>query len=151
MFDKSKETQETINGAAKSVDEAAQEITKVAQTVEAVKDHFRRNKKFYLIGAGGAAIGATGMFVVGGGPSEVKQIVDSFKIVHIQYKSPNVNIALVKKTCPDPIPVLDKLTGEAYPSLRRTAAITGDSLTSISKDAQGLQLRYEALPTSVFA
>lgn len=63
MFDKSKDTQQSLNDAAKSVDEAAQEITKAAQTVESVKDHFRRNKKRYLIG-GGVIVGTT---VVGGG------------------------------------------------------------------------------------
>lgn len=151
MFDKSKETQETINGAAKSVDEAAQEITKVAQTVESVKDHFRRNKKFYFVGAGGAAIGATGMFFAGSGPSQVKQIVDSFKIVHIQYKSPNINVALVKQACPDPIPVRYKPTGEDFRSIRRAAEVLGMNRTDISVDAQGVQKLFEQLPDSVFA
>jgi hypothetical protein len=112
-----------------------------------VKRHLQDNKRVYLGVAGGTALGAVGMFAALHGG----QMVDSMKLVHIQYKSPNINIALVRKACPEPIPVLDKLTGEAYPSLRRASTVTGNTLAAISNDAQGAQARFEMLPHTVFA
>lgn len=113
-----------------------------------VKRHLKDNRKVYLAAGGGIVVGAAGMFIVCGGPS---QMVDSLKLIHIQYKSPNVNVALVKHACPDPIPVRDKLTGESYRSLNRAAKVTGDTIRNISADAQGAQERFESLPNDVFA
>jgi hypothetical protein len=112
-----------------------------------VKRHLQDNKRVYLGVAGGTALGAVGMFAALHGG----QMVDSMKLVHIQYKSPNINIALQKMSCPDPIPVLDKETGEAYRSMRRAAAMTQTAYDAIRKDANGSQIRFEKLPESVFA
>jgi hypothetical protein len=120
----------------------------VEETFNRVKRHLKENKKAYLAAGGGVVVG-----VVGAGIFLHKgQIVDSFKLIHIQYKSPNITeVNLVKQACPDPIPILDKESGEVYRSIRRTAAATGRNVMDISKDAQGVQERFERLPDSVFA
>lgn len=122
------------------------------ESVRKIKQHVEKNKLYYIAGASGLSCLIVGGF--GGaalGKTDVKQVVDSMKLIHIQYKSPNVNIALVKQACPDPIPVLDKMTGIPYPSIRRAAKITGMTPNEISKDLHGLADRFEALPDSVFA
>jgi len=117
------------------------------------KQHLQRNKTRYLIGGT-----AAGSFVVGGatmaafGKVDVKQTVDSFKLIHIQWKSPNnINVAMVKNACPDPIPVLDKETGIPYPSMRYAAKATQQAYDYIRKDVHGAQKRFAELPNSVFA
>jgi|SRR3954469_19380687 len=141
MFDKSKETQETINGAAKSVDEAAQEITKVAQTVESIKDHLRRNKKFYLVGAGGTAVGATVMAVVTGHHT---QIVDGLKLIHIQVNSPNTNtvVTQIERRGHPGFMYRNNVTGEVAGSMKRMAAIDGVSRTFIRDHSVGSNPMY---------
>ena len=122
------------------------------ESIRKVKQHVEDNKIYYIAGASGLTCLLVGGF--GGaalGKTDIKQTVDSLKLIHIQYKSPNTNIALVKQACPDPIPVLDKMTGESYRSITRAAKITGENFANISKDAQGLQKRFEQLPDSVFA
>ena len=117
-----------------------------------IQQHVQDNKVPYIVGITGVSCLAVGGF--GGailGNVDTKLTVDSMKLIHIQYKSPNTNIALVKRACPDPIPVLDKMTGEPYRSIRRAAAATGRNIMDISKDAQGVQERFERLPDSVFA
>jgi hypothetical protein len=136
-------------------DNARERIRKLEETNETfrnVKQHVEKHKIAYIAGTTGF-----GCLVVGGiggaalGKTDVKQVVDSMKLIHIQYKSPNVNLALVKEACPDPIPVLDKATGEAYRSINRASKMTGTTIRSISRDAQGVQERWERLPDSVFA
>lgn len=117
-----------------------------------IKQHVKEHKEAYIVGAScltvGASIGAVSLFVATGGHV---QIVDSFKAVHIQYKSPNINVALVKMACPDPIPVLDKKTGIPYPSIRHAAKTLELTPNEISKDIHGAQEMFERLPDSVFA
>lgn len=115
---------------------------------EKFKQHLRENKKVYFAAGGGAAVGAVGVFLATGGHVT---IVDGVKFIHLQYKSPNINIVLDRRACPDPIPVRDKVTGEAYASIRRAVKATGTNFYEISKDAQGAQERFERLPNSVFA
>lgn len=68
MFDKSKETQNSLNDAAQSVDEVAQEVkkqmSKFDQTVTSVKAHIRRHKTAYTVG--GTAIAIAPLAFVGG-------------------------------------------------------------------------------------
>lgn len=120
--------------------------------LDRVKVHIKDHKIAYIAGASGVSCliigGAIGVAI---GRAEVKQFVDSMKLVHIQYKSPNINIALVKEACPDPIPVLDKTTGESYRSMNRAAKMTGETVRKISQDAQNVQERWQKLPDSVFA
>jgi len=117
-----------------------------------VKQHVKDHKVAYIAGATGVSClvigGAAGLAL---GRADVRQLVDSVKLIHIQYKSPNVNIALVKQACMDPIPILDKLTGEAYASINRAARATGETVRSVSLDAQGAASRFERLPETVFA
>ncbi len=119
-----------------------------------VKTHLQENKKYYIVGAGGVVVGASlattfGLHRVGSFPVDINQTIKNTAL--IVWKPQNTNIALVKKACPDPIPVLDKLTGEGYSSLNRAAKVTGKTIRYISNDAQGLQERFERLPDSVFA
>ena len=121
---------------------------------EKVKQHLKENKKVYLAAGGGVLVGGTVVGVimlrhVGVPMPEIQQTAKNTAL--IVWKSPPTNIALVKEACPDPIPVLDKTTGEAYRSITRAARITGETIKSISKDSQGLQSRWERLPDSVFA
>lgn len=122
--------------------------------LDRIKRHLKDNKKVYLVGAGGVVVGASMTTVVamaryGGLPIEISQTAKNTALVI--WKPEITQVALVRKACPDPIPVLDKLTGEAYSSLTRAAKVTGTNLSEISKDAQGLQERFERLPDSVFA
>lgn len=118
------------------------------------KKHLKENQKVYLAAGGGMAVGASVATAVvlnrlGGFPLEISQTAKNTALL---VWKPEINqIALVKKACSEPIPVLDKLTGESYPSLRRAVEVTGETLSSISKDAQGVQERFERLPDSVFA
>ncbi|MFL5661342.1 MAG: hypothetical protein ACJ8BW_08310 [Ktedonobacteraceae bacterium] len=111
-----------------------------------IKQHVKDNKKVYFAAGGGVAVGAVGVFFATGGHVT---IVDGVKFIHLQYKSPNINIVLDRRACREPIPVRDKLTGEVYASLTRAAEITGKNLKDISKDVKGLQDRFERLPDYV--
>src|SRR3954469_9940894 len=119
-----------------------------ASKFERFKQHLKENKKVYFAASGGAVVGAVGVFLATGGHVT---IVDGVKFIHLQYKSPNVNIVLDRRACREPIPVRDKLTGEAYASITRAAQITGKNIGDISKDAKGLQDRFERLPDYVLA
>lgn len=113
------------------------------------KRHLKENKKVYIAAVGGLAVGSVGVFVATGGHVT---IVEAFKGVHIQYKSPNITIVeLERRACPDPIPVMDKLTGEVFASINRAAKMTKTAYAAIRTDAHGAQNRWERLPDSVFA
>lgn len=119
-----------------------------------VKQHLKDNKKVYLVGAGGVAVGAAAATAVvmaqyGGFPLEVSQTAKNTAL--IVWKPKVTQIALVKNACPDPIPVMDKLTGESYCSMRRAAAVTKMAYDAVRKDANGVQERFVTLPDSVFA
>lgn len=124
------------------------------ESIHKVVQHFDANKDRYIFGAGGATITFVVMKKFGGQP-----LIDASQNVRQNAKNqalinwkPEINqIALVKRACPEPIPVLDTLTGESYASLRRAAKITGETLSTISKDAHGLQERFALLPESVLA
>jgi hypothetical protein len=113
-----------------------------------VKQHLKDNKKVYFAAGGGMVVGAVGVFFATGGHV---MIVDGAKLIHLQYKSPNVNVILDRRACPDPIPVRDKSTGEVYGSINRAAAMTKTAYAAIRNDAHGAQKRFERLPDSVFA
>ena len=122
--------------------------------IQKIKQHLKDNKKAYFIGVGGVVLGAsvaTGLtlFRVGRVPLEVNQSASNTAL--IVWKPKTTQIALVKKACMDPIPVLDKLTGEAYASINRAAKATGETVRSVSLDAQGASTRFERLPETVFA
>src|SRR3954470_6161276 len=119
-----------------------------ASKFEKFKQHLKDNKKVYFAASGGVVVGAVGVFLATGGHVT---IVDGVKFIHLQYKSPNVNIVLDRRACPDPIPVRDKVTGEAYASINRAAAMTKIAYAAIRSDAHGAQERFERLPESVFA
>jgi hypothetical protein len=107
------------------------------------KKHLKENKKVYLVGAGCLT---AGYFL----RPQVVNVVDVF---NLKYKSPTTteitNIILSKRACPEPIPVRDKLTGEAYASIRRAAKVTGMHVVNIAKDVKGAQTRFERLPDYV--
>lgn len=121
-------------------------------SVRAVHRHFTDHKMAYAVGATGVSC-----LIVGGGVGvalggvDVKQTVDSFKFIHIQWKSPNINIAMNKPELNPPQPILDKMTGIPYPSMNETARQTGETLGKIRADAHGFQTRFEKLPETVFA
>jgi hypothetical protein len=120
--------------------------------IRKMHQHVEKHKIVYIAGASGL-----GFLVIGGisgaalGKTDVKQTVDSLKLIHIQWKSPNTIIALVKPELRPPQPVLDKTTGIPYPSLNQAAKYTGEILSKVRADAHGAQLRFEHLPDSVFA
>jgi hypothetical protein len=119
-----------------------------------VKRHLKDNKKVYFVGAGCLAVGASiGGAVVfrrfGGFPLEISQTAKNQALIN--WKPEITQIALVKKCCPDPIPVLDKLTGKPHESIRGAAKATGETIHAIRKDVHGLAERFEELPKSVFA
>lgn len=118
------------------------------------KQHLKENKKVYFAAGGGVAVGASVATAVvlhqfGGFPVEISQTAKNTAL--IVWKPTTTQVALVKKCCSDPIPVRDKVTGMDYPSLREAVRSTGETLASISKDAQGDQTRWLRLPDSVFA
>src|SRR3954469_8272172 len=101
-----------------------QEITKY----EKVKNHLKENKRVYAAAVGGITVGASVATAIvfrrfGSFPVEISQTAKNTAL--IVWKPETNQIALVKEACPDPIPVLDKLTGESYRSLTRAAKITG--------------------------
>lgn len=126
-----------------------QEITKY----EKVKNHLRENKRVYAAAVSGVVAGSTVVGVImlrhAGFPLEINQTAKNTAL--IVWKPTTTQVAMVKKACPDPIPVRDKLTGMDYPSLNQAAKGTGELIRKISEDAQGLQERFERLPDSVFA
>jgi len=122
--------------------------------IERVKQHLQENKKVYLVGAGCLAVGSsvtatTILLRLNGLPLEIQQKAKNTAL--IIWKPKITQIALVKRACREPIPVLDKLTGEPYPSINRAAAVVGKNAREIAQDIHGLQERFAALPNSVFA
>lgn len=114
---------------------------------ETIKQHWQEHKREYIAGASCLALG----FFLSSKGTDVKSVVDAYKI---QINSPTTNLvttALERRACPNPIPVRDKFTGEAYASLRRASSITGETLASISHDVHGIAERFERLPDSVLA
>jgi hypothetical protein len=124
-------------------------LDKLNEQIDRAKQHLKNNKKLYIVGTGCLIAGGFAGGIIG--KTDVKQTVDSLKLIHIQYKSPNYNLALVKRECMPPMPVRDKMTGIPYPSLNVAAKHTGQTVRAISKDAHGLQEQFERLPDSVFA
>jgi len=111
---------------------------------EKLKNHLKENKKMYIMAP---IVFGAGYFM----RPQVVNVVDAF---NIKYKSPtttNVITVLERCACPEPIPVLDKLTGESYRSITRAAKVTGKTAAEISKDLHGVVERFEKLPNSVFA
>ncbi len=120
---------------------------------EKIKRHFRENKIAYIAAGTGAAISAAVTTIVifhrfGGFPVEVSQTAKNTALVI--WKPEITQVALVKKCCPDPIPVRDKLTGMDYPSIRNAAKATKETIYAIRNDVHGLADRFEELPDSVF-
>jgi hypothetical protein len=54
------------------------------------RQHLKDNKKVYFAAGSGAVVGAVGVFFATGGHV---MIVDGVKFIHLQYKSPNVNVS----------------------------------------------------------
>ena len=103
-----------------------------------VKQHFRENKKTYLVGVGSALVGAA---VMGRGA----QIVDGFKLVHVQWKSPNVyNVALTRRGHPGFI-VKCIETGETFASQGRAAEACGISSAALSQHLNGMKAHAQGL------
>src|SRR3954452_20879306 len=123
MFDKSKETQSSLNDAAQSVDEVAKEVkkqmSKFDQTVGSVKAHIRRNKKTYLVGAGCLVAGR----MIGHSP-EIKQTIGSFNFMWKSDMSNVVVTQVVRRGHPGNI-IKCVTTGEVFASQRRAAGATG--------------------------
>jgi len=133
-------------------DKKFSELTKEKATQ--VKQHLKENKTVYLVGAGCLTIGLTiGSALVyrrmGGIPLEIRQTAKNTALVI--WKPEITQVALVKKCCPDPIPVRDLVTGMDYPSLNEAVRKTGIALAKIRDDVHGAQNRWKRLPNSVFA
>jgi hypothetical protein len=127
---------------------------RVKEKTARVRRHVKENRNVYLAAGGGVLVGGTVVGVIalrhmGLQVPEIQQTAKNTAL--IVWKSPPTNIALVREACPDPIPVLDKVTGESYRSITRAMKMTGETIKSISKDAHGDQIRWERLPDSVFA
>lgn len=114
---------------------------------ETIKQHWQEHKREYITGASCLALG----FFLSSKGTDVKSVVDAYKI---QINSPTTNLvttALERRACPNPIPVRDKFTGEPYRSFNRAAKVTGEPISKIAKDVHGVQERFERLPDTVFA
>lgn len=106
--------------------------------LQRVKQHFKDNKKVYLVGVGGVFIGA---LAVGRGA----QVVDGFKFIHLQYKSPNVyQVAMSRRGHPGYV-ITNNLTGEVAASIRRMAELDGRSPTFIRNNLGGENPLYSIL------
>lgn len=119
-----------------------------------IKQHLQDNKKIYLISVGSALTGASVATLVvlthtKSWPLEVSQTAKNTAL--LVWKPEIHQIALVKNACPDPIPVLDKLTGIPYPSINNARKVTGLAFKAIRDDAFGDQKRWERLSNSIFA
>jgi len=121
---------------------------------EKCKQHLSRNKRVYAAATGGVVVGGSivGIVMLRNAGFQVPEIQQNAKnTALIVWKSPPTNIALVRRACPDPIPVLDKSTGEAYGSINRAAEMTKTAYAAIRNDVHGAQDRWGRLPDSVFA
>src|SRR3954463_16276029 len=103
------------------------------------KQHLKDNKTIYLVGGGclvvGTLIGGAVVFRrFGGFPLEISQTAKNQALIN--WKPEITQVALIKKCCPDPIPVRDLLTGMDYPSISEAVRKTGTTFASITKDAQ---------------
>jgi hypothetical protein len=95
--------------------------------MEKVRDHFKRNKKFYL----GLAIGGVVVGVMSYGQN-----------VQIMYKSPGGVQTLVRRGHPG-FRVLDTQTGEETASIRRMAEVAGCSPTAIRNNPERFKIQGE--------
>jgi len=112
---------------------------KLDTKVQKIKDHFRNNKKAYLVGVGGVALGLSM-----GRHGEVKQIIDAFKI---QINSPTTNqitTNITRRGHPGDI-WRNNVTGEVAASLRRLAEIDSVSRPFIKSHAGGPEALYSKL------
>jgi hypothetical protein len=95
-----------------------------------VKKHFCENKKTYLAGAGGLAMGA----LFAKNAAAIQQTIDSWKLIHIQYKSPN----MVINALGDPGNIIQCVeTGTVYASQNQAARELGVAAARISEHLHG--------------
>lgn len=99
-----------------------------------IKQHLSRNKKTYIVGGAGLLVGATTGFLL---CKNGIQIVDSGKLVHIQWKSPNtVHVEMVRPG-PKSFVVQCEESQLVYPSVRAAAKDLGMAPSIISKNLKG--------------
>jgi len=104
---------------------------KLDTKVQKIKDHFRNNKKAYLVGVGGVALGLSM-----GRHGEVKQIIDAFKI---QINSPTTNqitTNITRRGHPG-YGIRNNVTGELAASIRRMAELDGVARSMVTKGMEG--------------
>lgn len=114
-----------------------------------MKQHVSENKKVYIASVGGVVVGGVGVFIGSGGGI---QFVDSLKLVHIQWKSPNVAVTVLERRgCREAIPVIWRKTGEPFASIRRAAEVSGETARDIAADVHGLGENFVRAPDSILA
>lgn len=114
-----------------------QRVEKFKEKVERIKQHFKDNKKVYLVGGGALLTGLLAGLATANRP-QVKNVVDSYKI---QYKSPTINeITTILTPRGNPgKPVRWEETGEVAASINRMAEISGCHPLDISRNVRGLR------------
>lgn len=106
------------------------------EKIEQAKQHFKRNKTVYISTGIAATIGVAGGFVLGNGGT---QIVDSFKIVLVNWKSPHISqTTLIRRGHPGNI-IKCIETGELFASQNRAADVMGISRSNLGKHLSGLR------------
>lgn len=113
---------------------------RTAQKARAVKSHIQNHKAVYVSGVSCLVVGALAG-AISSGKMENKQFADAWKILHIQYKSPNVNnleqtTVLVRRGHPGNI-VKCVETGEIFASQQRASEALGISASNLSRHLRG--------------
>lgn len=100
--------------------------------IEEIKTHFKKNKKFYIVGGISLTVGAVGgACLMSGGV----QIVDAFKLVN--WKSSHTSMTvLIRRGHPGNI-IKCLETGELFASQNRAASLNGISASNLSQHLSG--------------
>lgn len=109
-----------------------------------VKEHLKKHKVTYLVGAGCIVVGAAGTYLVLRGnklpPEVVSKVAPSIKQIGILNRANQVTINLVERSTPSkPLRMITKNGVEKFfASINEAARETGHSPTMISRAANGI-------------
>lgn len=109
-------------------------LDKPKAKVLAVETHLKENKKVYIAGLTCFVIGGFSAFLA---TRDGVQVVDSMKLIHVQYKSPNVvNVEMIRPG-PKAFVLQCKETQQVWPSLRAAAKDLGLNPSELSRHLSG--------------